>query len=199
MSATFRGKILNDLLQPAVVALAFPLYEQLHQIRALEVDYRGVLHRKPYRHDQPRRRHRPVAGRHAGNRRLYPAEIGHYAIPWPSRTRSAVFRRSAQSASFSSVSSAPCSAHTLFNLLKITTHSARGLAMGTASHWAIARCAEMDYQEGAFGSLALVICGIIPHCWRRSCSRYCCICSAEYGEAYDTSRIYLFHCINFTN
>jgi putative effector of murein hydrolase len=31
----FQGsKILNDLLQPAVVALAFPLYEQLHQIRA---------------------------------------------------------------------------------------------------------------------------------------------------------------------
>ncbi|EBW6088322.1 CidB/LrgB family autolysis modulator, partial [Salmonella enterica subsp. enterica serovar Enteritidis] len=30
----FQGsKILNDLLQPAVVALAFPLYEQLHQIR----------------------------------------------------------------------------------------------------------------------------------------------------------------------
>jgi predicted murein hydrolase (TIGR00659 family) len=52
--------------------------------------------------------------------------------------------------------------HTLFNLLKITTHSARGLAMGTASHaLGTARCAEMDYQEGAFGSLALVICGII--------------------------------------
>lgn len=31
----FEGShILNDLLQPAVVALAFPLYEQLHQIRA---------------------------------------------------------------------------------------------------------------------------------------------------------------------
>ncbi len=28
------SKVLNDLLQPAVVALAFPLYEQLHQIRA---------------------------------------------------------------------------------------------------------------------------------------------------------------------
>ncbi len=28
------SKILNDLLQPAVVALAYPLYEQLHQIRA---------------------------------------------------------------------------------------------------------------------------------------------------------------------
>ena len=31
----FQGsRILNDLLQPAVVALAFPLYEPLHQIRA---------------------------------------------------------------------------------------------------------------------------------------------------------------------
>ncbi len=31
----FKGsEILNDLLQPAVVALAYPLYEQLHQIRA---------------------------------------------------------------------------------------------------------------------------------------------------------------------
>lgn len=28
------SKILNDLLQPAIVALAYPLYEQLHQIRA---------------------------------------------------------------------------------------------------------------------------------------------------------------------
>ncbi len=28
------SRILNDLLQPAVIALALPLYEQLHQIRA---------------------------------------------------------------------------------------------------------------------------------------------------------------------
>jgi len=27
------SRILNDLLQPAVIALALPLYEQLHQIR----------------------------------------------------------------------------------------------------------------------------------------------------------------------
>jgi len=32
----------------------------------------------------------------------------------------------------------------------------------TASHaLGTARCAELDYQEGAFSSLALVICGII--------------------------------------
>ncbi len=40
--------------------------------------------------------------------------------------------------------------------------AARGLAMGTASHaLGTARCAELDYQEGAFSSLALVLCGII--------------------------------------
>ena len=32
---------------------------------------------------------------------------------------------------------------------------------GRASSRGTARCAEVDYQEGAFSSLALVICGII--------------------------------------
>lgn len=52
--------------------------------------------------------------------------------------------------------------HTLLNAMRIHTKSARGTAMGTASHaLGTARCAELDYQEGAFSSLALVICGII--------------------------------------
>ena len=52
--------------------------------------------------------------------------------------------------------------HTLLNLMRITTKASRGLSMGTASHaLGTARCAEMDYQEGAFSSLALVICGIM--------------------------------------
>ncbi|MDU5715941.1 MAG: LrgB family protein [Citrobacter freundii] len=52
--------------------------------------------------------------------------------------------------------------HTLLNAMRIRTKAARGLAMGTASHaLGTARCAELDYQEGAFSSLALVICGII--------------------------------------
>ena len=52
--------------------------------------------------------------------------------------------------------------HTLMNAMRIHTKAARGLAMGTASHaLGTARCAELDYQEGAFSSLALVICGII--------------------------------------
>lgn len=52
--------------------------------------------------------------------------------------------------------------HSVFKLLRISTRASRGLAMGTASHaLGTARCAELDFQEGAFSSLALVICGII--------------------------------------
>ena len=52
--------------------------------------------------------------------------------------------------------------HTLLNLMRIRTKASRGLSMGTASHaLGTARCAELDYQEGAFSSLALVLCGII--------------------------------------
>jgi len=52
--------------------------------------------------------------------------------------------------------------HALFNMLKIIPLFARGLTMGTASHaLGTARCPEVNYQEGAFGSRALVICGII--------------------------------------
>jgi putative effector of murein hydrolase len=51
--------------------------------------------------------------------------------------------------------------HTLLNLMRIRTKASRGLSMGTASHALGARCAELDYQEGAFSSLALVLCGII--------------------------------------
>lgn len=43
--------------------------------------------------------------------------------------------------------------HTLLNAMHIRTKAARGLAMGTASHaLGTARCAELDYREGAFSS-----------------------------------------------
>ncbi|MEJ5174104.1 LrgB family protein, partial [Erwinia sp. MYb416] len=52
--------------------------------------------------------------------------------------------------------------HMLLNLLRVRSKSARGLAIGNASHaLGTARAAEIDYQEGAFSSLALVLCGII--------------------------------------
>jgi len=52
--------------------------------------------------------------------------------------------------------------HQLLNLFKIRSVSARGLAIGSVSHAVgTARCIEVDYNEGAYSSLALVLCGIM--------------------------------------
>ena len=159
----FQGsKILNDLLQPAVVALAFPLYEQLHQIRArwksiITICFIGSMVAM-------------FSGTAVALMMGATPEIAASILPKSVTTPIAM----AVGGSIGGIPaiSAVCVifvgvlgavfGHTLLNLMRITTKSARGLAMGTASHaLGTARCAELDYQEGAFSSLALVICGII--------------------------------------
>ncbi|WLI77763.1 CidB/LrgB family autolysis modulator [Kosakonia sp. H02] len=159
----FQGsKILNDLLQPAVVALAFPLYEQLHQIRArwksiITICFIGSLVAM-------------ISGTLIALLMGATPEIAASILPKSVTTPIAM----AVGGSLGGIPaiSAVCVifvgvlgavfGHTLLNLMRIKTKSARGLAMGTASHaLGTARCAELDYQEGAFSSLALVICGII--------------------------------------
>lgn len=162
-SRYFAGsKILNDCLQPAVVALAFPLYEQLHQIRArwksiITLCFIGSLVAM-------------VSGTAIALWMGATPEIAASIMPKSVTTPIAM----AVGASIGGVPaiSAVCVifvgilgavlGHTLLNAMHITTKAARGLAMGSSSHaLGTARCAEMDYQEGAFSSLALVICGII--------------------------------------
>ncbi|WP_342324416.1 CidB/LrgB family autolysis modulator [Kosakonia sp. BYX6] len=159
----FQGsKILNDLLQPAVVALAFPLYEQLHQIRArwksiITICFIGSLVAM-------------ITGTLIALMMGATPQIAASILPKSVTTPIAM----AVGGSIGGIPaiSAVCVifvgvlgavfGHTLLNLMRIRTKSARGLAMGTASHaLGTARCAELDYQEGAFSSLALVICGII--------------------------------------
>ncbi|XTZ39737.1 CidB/LrgB family autolysis modulator [Salmonella enterica] len=159
----FQGsKILNDLLQPAVVALAFPLYEQLHQIRArwksiITICFAGSMVAM-------------VTGTVIALLMGATPEIAASVLPKSVTTPIAM----AVGGSLGGIPaiSAVCVifvgvlgavfGHTLLNIMHIRTKSARGLAMGTASHaLGTARCAELDYQEGAFSSLALVICGII--------------------------------------
>ncbi|MBW7982222.1 CidB/LrgB family autolysis modulator [Enterobacillus tribolii] len=156
------SKILNDLLQPAVVALAFPLYEQLHQIRArwksiISICFIGSVTAM-------------VTGTAIALWLGATEQIAASVLPKSVTTPIAM--AVAQSINGIPAISAVCVifvgilgavfGHTLFNTLKIKTKASRGLAMGTASHaLGTARCAEMDYQEGAFSSLALVICGII--------------------------------------
>ncbi|AUH00325.1 CidB/LrgB family autolysis modulator [Pectobacteriaceae bacterium CE70] len=159
----FKGsQILNSLLQPAVVALAFPLYEQLHQIRArwksiISVCFIGSVTAM-------------VSGTVVALWMGASPEIAASVMPKSVTTPIAM----AVSSAIGGIPaiSAVCVifvgilgavlGHSLFNRLKITTKASRGLAMGTASHaLGTARCAEVDFQEGAFSSLALVICGII--------------------------------------
>jgi len=159
----FQGsKVLNDLLQPAVVALAFPLYEQLHQIRArwksiITICFIGSLVAM-------------ISGTLIALLMGATPEIAASILPKSVTTPIAM----AVGGSIGGIPaiSAVCVifvgvlgavfGHTLLNLMRIKTKSARGLAMGTASHaLGTARSAELDFQEGAFSSLALVICGII--------------------------------------
>ncbi|MEX5411847.1 CidB/LrgB family autolysis modulator [Atlantibacter hermannii] len=159
----FQGsKILNDLLQPAVVALAFPLYEQLHQIRArwksiITLCFIGSMVAM-------------LTGTSIALLLGASPEIAASILPKSVTTPIAM----AVGGSLGGIPaiSAVCVifvgilgavfGHSLLNVMRIHTKSARGLAMGTASHaLGTARCAELDYQEGAFSSLALVICGII--------------------------------------
>ncbi|CND94351.1 lrga-associated membrane protein LrgB [Yersinia nurmii] len=159
----FKGsKILNDLLQPAVVALAFPLYEQLHQIRArwksiITICFIGSITAM-------------VSGTAIALWMGATPEIAASVLPKSVTTPIAM--AVADSINGLPAISAVCVifvgilgavfGHTLFNRLRIVTKASRGLAMGTASHaLGTARCAEVDFQEGAFSSLALVICGII--------------------------------------
>ncbi len=151
----FKGsEVLNDLLQPAVVALAYPLYEQLHQIRArwksiITICFIGsvvamVMGASPEIAASilPKSVTTPIAMAVGGSIGGIPA-ISAVCVIFVG-ILGAVF------------------GHTLLNAMRIRTKAARGLAMGTASHaLGTARCAELDYQEGAFSSLALVLCGII--------------------------------------
>ncbi len=159
----FKGsEVLNDLLQPAVVALAYPLYEQLHQIRArwksiITICFIGSVVAM-------------VTGTSVALLMGASPEIAASILPKSVTTPIAM----AVGGSIGGIPaiSAVCVifvgilgavfGHTLLNAMRIRTKAARGLAMGTASHaLGTARCAELDYQEGAFSSLALVLCGII--------------------------------------
>ena len=145
------SKVLNDLLQPAVVALAFPLYEQLHQIRArwksiITICFIGSCVAM-------------ITGTTVAL--LVCCAVLVAAQVAVSGSIGGIPAISAVCVIFVGILGAVFG-HTLLNLMRIRTKASRGLSMGTASHaLGTARCAELDYQEGAFSSLALVLCGII--------------------------------------
>ncbi|QIQ22114.1 CidB/LrgB family autolysis modulator [Zophobihabitans entericus] len=155
-------KILNDLLACSVVALALPLYELLPQIKErwksiLFITFTGS-----------------VAAMITGVSIAFwlgaTPEIAASVLPKSVTTPIAVTLAASQEgipsiAAFCVVLVGTLGAivgHSILNLFRIKHHAARGLAIGTVSHAVgTARCIELDYQEGAYSSLALVLCGII--------------------------------------
>ncbi|VEJ55755.1 CidB/LrgB family autolysis modulator [Pragia fontium] len=159
----FEGsELLNSLLQPAVVALALPLYEQLHQIRArwksiITICFIGSLAAM-------------ISG--TALALLMGASPELAASILPKSVTTPIAMATAESIHGVPAISAICVmfvgvfgavfGYPILNMLKITTPAARGLSIGSTAHaLGTARCVEEDYQEGAYSSLALVICGII--------------------------------------
>lgn len=153
---------LNALLQPAVVALAFPLYEQLHQIRArwkslMLICLVGSTLAM-------------VSGASVVLWFGSSPEIAASVLP-KSVTMPIAMATSHEIGGIPAVTAicvmfvgifGAVFGYPLLKLLRITTPSARGLSIGATAHaLGTARCVEEDYQEGAYSSLALAICGVI--------------------------------------
>lgn len=157
-----QNKWLNALLEPAVVALAFPLYEQLSQIRQkwkiiLSTCLAGSVLSM-------------VTG--AGIALALGADIQLTASILPKSVTTPIAMAVSEQ-----VGGVPAIAaimviiaglfgavlgYPLFRLFGIKAPVAKGLTIGTVSHaLGTAKAAEENYQEGAFSSLALVICGVI--------------------------------------
>ncbi|MWP61851.1 CidB/LrgB family autolysis modulator [Gilliamella sp. Pas-s25] len=155
-------QIINDLLPYSVVALAYPLYELIPQIKArwksimiitfiasLSSMITGVC----------------IVFWLGGN-----TEIAASVLPKSVTTAIAVTIANSQGG-IPSIA-ALCVilvgtlggifGHQILNLVKIKSAPARGLSIGAISHAVgTARCIEVDYNEGAYSSLSLVLCGIM--------------------------------------
>jgi predicted murein hydrolase (TIGR00659 family) len=152
----------NYMLQPAVVALAYPLYEQLTQIRAnwkiimLACGVGSVLSML-------------TTGIIAASMNVDIALIA--ALMGKSVTTPIAMEVANNLGGEPAIAAimvllvgvfGAIVAYPIYNMLNITHPIARGLTMGNVSHaLGTATCAEKDQKDAAFSSLALVVCGVI--------------------------------------
>lgn len=153
---------ISDLLAPAVVALAFPLYEQLPQIRA---NWRIIMLACTVGSLMSMVTASIIAVVMGTNLTLI-ASLMAKSVTTPIAME--VARNLGGEPSIAAIVVVLVGlfgailGYPIFKLLNITHPIARGLTMGSVSHaLGTATCAERDAQEGAFSSLALVLCGII--------------------------------------
>ena len=153
---------ISDLLQPAVVALAYPLYEQLPQIRS---NWRIIMLACGIGSIMSMLTASFIALSMQADTSLVAALMGKsVTTPIAMEVANNLGGEPAIAAIlvllvglFGAIMAYP-----IYNLLNITHPIARGLTTGTVSHaLGTATCAEKDARDAAFSSLALVVCGII--------------------------------------
>ncbi|MCG9597326.1 CidB/LrgB family autolysis modulator [Vibrio sp. Isolate25] len=153
---------INFLLQPAVVALAYPLYEQLPQIRA---NWRIIILACGVGSVMSMLTATVIASYMQTDLSLIASLLGKsVTTPIAMEVSSHLGGEPAIAAIlvllvglFGAILAYP-----IYNVLNITHPIAKGLTMGTVSHaLGTATCAEKDAQDAAFSSLALVVCGVI--------------------------------------
>ncbi|NOH28748.1 CidB/LrgB family autolysis modulator [Vibrio mediterranei] len=153
---------ISYLLQPAVVALAYPLYEQLPQIRA---NWRIIA----------------LACGVGSVASMFTASMLAVWLGADMQLIASLLGKSVTTPIAMEVSShlggepaiaailvllvglfGAILAYPIYNLFGVTHPIAKGLTMGTVSHaLGTATCAEKDPRDAAFSSLALVVCGVI--------------------------------------
>lgn len=153
---------INYLLQPAVVALAFPLYEQLPQIRA---NWRIIMLACGVGSVMSMLSASLIAVYMQADLSLIASLLGKsVTTPIAMEVSSHLGGEPAIAAILVLIVGlfGAIMAYPIYNVLNITHPIARGLTMGTVSHaLGTATCAEKDPQDAAFSSLALVVCGVI--------------------------------------
>ncbi|MBD1566372.1 CidB/LrgB family autolysis modulator [Vibrio sp. S12_S33] len=153
---------LSLLLQPAVVALAYPLYEQLPQIRS---NWRIITLACGVGSVMSMLTASMIAVYMQADTQLIASLLGKsVTTPIAMEVSSNLGGEPAVAAILVVIVGlfGAILAYPIYNLLGITHPIAKGLTMGTVSHaLGTATCAEKDPRDAAFSSLALVVCGVI--------------------------------------
>ncbi|MDE1335185.1 CidB/LrgB family autolysis modulator [Vibrio aestuarianus] len=153
---------LSLLLQPAVVALAYPLYEQLPQIR---LNWRIITLACGVGSVMSMLTASMIAVYMQADIQLIASLLGKsVTTPIAMEVSSNLGGEPAVAAILVVIVGlfGAILAYPIYNLLGITHPIAKGLTMGTVSHaLGTATCAEKDPRDAAFSSLALVVCGVI--------------------------------------
>ncbi|MBC9131042.1 CidB/LrgB family autolysis modulator [Frischella sp. Ac13] len=155
-------RIIHELLPYSVVALAYPLYELMPQIKAR---WKSILFVTFIASVTAMISGVFIAFWLGGNQEILASIL-------PKSVTTAIAVTIAENQGGVPSISAMCVilvgtlgaifGHQLLNLCHIKSAAARGIAIGSVAHAVgTARCIEVDYNEGAYSSLALVLCGIM--------------------------------------